>query len=224
MPWGWYAGVLVLAAADWLAVGLNRPRWRVVTKPAPLLLLIAGFTAASGWQGGGVWFGFGLVASLAGDIFLMLPPGLFPAGLTAFLLAHLFYIVGLNQSFITPGWNFIFPLLGLIVLDSLGYRRLRCAVLARPSGRWIRFPMLAYVVVISLMLFSSLLTWLRRDWSYNAAALVSVGALLFYVSDMLLAFNRFCGAVRFGRVIVIATYHLAQLAITAGVLAHLAQP
>src|SRR3990172_5425026 len=33
----------------------------------------------------------------------------------------------------------------------------------------------------------------------------------------------FGGAVRFGRVIVIATYHLAQLAITAGVLAHLAQ-
>lgn len=223
MQWGWVAGVLILAAMDWLAVGFNQVRWRVVTKPAPMVLLIAGFTLFSGWQGAGVWFGFGLVASLAGDIFLMLRPSLFPAGLTAFLLAHLFYIVGFNQSFFLPGWNFIFPLLGLILLDSLGYRRLRRAVMARPSGRWIRFPMLGYVGVISLMLFSSLLTWLRPDWSYETAALVSVGALLFYISDTVLAFNRFCGAVPFGRVIVIATYHLAQLAITAGVLAYLAQ-
>ena len=223
MPWGWFAGVIILAAADWLAVGLNRPRWRVVTKPAPMLLLLVLFTLYSGWQGAGVWFGFGLVASLAGDIILMLPPSLFPAGLAVFLLAHLSYIVGFNQSFLMPGWNFIFPVLGLVLLDSLGYRRLRRAVLKRPSGRWIRFPMLAYVVVISLMLFSSLLTWLRPDWSYNAAALVSVGALLFYISDTVLAHNRFCGAVRFGRVVVIATYHLAQLGITAGVLLHLAE-
>ena len=54
MPWGWFAGVIILAAADWLAVGLNRPRWRVVTKPAPMLLLLVLFTLYSGWQGAGV--------------------------------------------------------------------------------------------------------------------------------------------------------------------------
>lgn len=222
MHWGWIAGVLILAAMDWLAVGLSRPHWRVVTKPAPMLVLIAGFTLSSGWQGAGSWFGIGLLASLTGDILLMLPPSLFPAGLAAFLLAHLSYIIGLNQSFILPDWNFIFPIIGLVLLDALGYRRLRCALLARPSGRWVRFPMLAYIVIISLMLFSSLLTWLRPDWPYEAAALVSVGALLFYISDTVLAYNRFCGAVRFARVIVMATYHLGQLAITAGVLAYLA--
>jgi len=223
MHWGWYAGALTLAAGDWLAVGLNRPRWRIFTKPAPMLVLITGFSLASGWQGWSAWFGFGLVSSMAGDIFLMLPPSFFPAGLTAFLLAHLFYIVGLNQSFLMPNWQFIFPVLGLILLDSLGYRRLRQTILTRPRGRWIRFPMLFYGIVISLMVFSSLLTWLRPDWSYASAGMVGVGALLFYISDTVLAYNRFCTPVRFGRVIVITTYHLGQAAITAGVLHRLAQ-
>jgi uncharacterized membrane protein YhhN len=78
------------------------------------------------------------------------------------------------------------------------------------------------MVVVRLMVFSAVLTWLRPDWSYQAAALVSMGGLLFYVSDSVLAYNRFGSPVRYGRVIVISTYHLAQIAITAGVLTRLA--
>jgi len=218
MGWGWYVGVIGLAFADWMAVGLNRPRWRYFTKPAPMVVLITGFTLTSGWHGSAAWFGIGLVCSLAGDILLMAPPSLFPAGLASFLLAHLFYIVGFNQSFLLPTWQFLIPLAGLILLDTLAYRRLRQSILKLPHGRWIRFPMLVYVVVISLMVYSALLTWLRPEWPMLAAVLVSVGAFLFYISDTTLAYNRFCRPLRFGRVIVIATYHLAQIFIVAGVL------
>jgi len=218
MAWGWYAGVLLLAAADWLAVGLNRPRWRIFTKPGTMLVLILGFTLSSGWEGEAGWFGMGLVFSLLGDVLLMLPPSFFAAGVGAFLIAHLAYIIGLNQSFVIPNWLFVFPLLILALADTLGYRHLRNAIKARPKGRWIRFPMMVYIIVISLMLFSSLLTWLRPDWPPQSAALVTIGALLFYLSDLILAFNRFCAPIRRGRVAVIVTYHLAQLAIVNGVL------
>lgn len=222
MHWGWYAGVFAFAAVDWLAVGINCPKWRVVSKPAVILLLIIGFSLASGWRGGGAWFGVGLVFSLAGDVFLMLPPSFFPAGLAAFLIAHLAYIIGFNQSLIIPGWEFALPTLGVILFDWIVFRRLRSAILCQPKGRWIRFPVLGYIVIISLMLFSSLLCWLRPDWPNIAAALVSLGALLFYFSDTLLAINRFCGPVRGGRVMVIVSYHLAQTAIVTGALSWVA--
>lgn len=218
MHWGWYAGVFAVAAADWLAVGLNRPKWRIVTKPGVLLLLIAGFTLASGWRGDGAWFGLGLIFSFAGDVFLMMPPSFFMVSLAAFLIAHIAYIIGFNQSLIVPGWELIIPVLGFIGLGWLSYRRVRSAILCQPKGQWIRFPVLVYLVIISLMVFSSMLCWLRPDWPSTAAGLVSVGALLFYVSDSVLAINRFCGSIRGGRLLVIVSYHLAQISIVAGVL------
>lgn len=218
MQWPWYAATLGFAAVDWLAVGYGWVRFRKLTKPAVMLALITGFTAAGGWNGDGIWFGLGLIFSLAGDVFLMLPPRFFIAGLGAFLVAHLAYIIGFNQSPVVPAWGFLFPVAGLVIVDALSFRRIRASILTRPQSRWLRFPMFGYMIIISLMLFSSYLCWFRPDWPYPAAALVSFGALLFYISDTTLAFNRFCSPIRGGQLLVIITYHLAQLAIVAGVL------
>src|SRR5512144_421577 len=43
------------------------------TKPGTLILLIAWFTQIGDWRGGLLWFGLGLVFSLAGDVLLHLP-------------------------------------------------------------------------------------------------------------------------------------------------------
>lgn len=223
MHWGWYAGTLVFAAADWLAVGLGKTGWRKITKPAVLLVLIAGFSLSGGWRGFGTWFGLGLIFSLAGDVFLTLPPSYFMAGLGAFLAAHLAYIIGFNQSLATPEWQLIFPVVGVVIADAFGFRRLNVALRKRSKGRWLQYPIFVYMVVISLMLLSSFLCWLRPDWPRPAAALVSLGALLFYASDTTLALNRFCSPMRGGQIFVIVTYHLAQLAITAGVLIRVGQ-
>ena len=45
-----------------------------------------------------MWFGIALVLSLLGDIFLLFPFRLFIAGLVAFSLAQIFYIIGLNST------------------------------------------------------------------------------------------------------------------------------
>lgn len=218
MHWGWYAGTLGFAVVDWLAVGWNKVRWRKFTKSAVMLVLITGYTLAGGWQGHGAWFGLGLVFSLAGDVFLTLPPSYFITGLSAFLVAHLAYLIGFNQSLVMPGWEIIIPVLGLAVVDSLSYRRVRHSILSRQKARWMRFPVFGYMVIISLMLFSSLMCWFRPDWPRPAAGMVSLGALLFYFSDTTLALDRFCRPIRHGQIIVIVTYHLAQMAIAAGVL------
>ena len=218
MGWGWYAGYFLLAAADWLAVGQYRQNLRIITKPTTMLVLIAGFSLAGGWAGQGYWFGMGLVLSLLGDIFLLMPPGFFIFGLAWFLLAHLFYIIGFNQGLPIISWTQILLVLFFVVFDAWGYLRLRRAILSRPSGRRIRYPLLFYILVITIMVLSALSTLFRADWPLQSAVLVSLGALLFFASDFTLANDRFVGPIKNGRLIVIVTYHLAQALICSAVL------
>ena len=59
----------------------------------------------------------GLVFSMAGDIFLMLPSDRFVAGLVAFLIAHLFYIVAFISEARTLIWWSIIPFIayGIVI-------------------------------------------------------------------------------------------------------------
>lgn len=61
-----------------------------------------------------------------------------------------------------------------------------------------------------------MLTWFRDQWSTEAALLVSVGALLFTISDSVLATGRFLRPVPYGNFLVMFTYHLGQLGIAFG--------
>jgi hypothetical protein len=45
-----------------------------------------------------------------------------------------------------------------------------------------------------------------------------VGALFFYLSDIVLAWNKFVSPIRNGRIYNIAMYHIGQIAIIAGVI------
>jgi len=218
MDWTWLALALVLALGDWMAVAVGKNKLRVVTKPGVMLALITGFTLAGGWQGETYWFGLALAFSLAGDVMLMLPPGFFTAGLAFFLIGHILYILGFSQGLILPGWSFVILIAILMAVDVLMYRRVSRAVLTRPKGRWILFPLQLYQVVISLMVMMALTTLWRSDWPRLAAWLVSTGALLFFTSDMLLANDRFVNPIRGGKLLVIITYHLGQVALISGAL------
>ncbi len=76
--------------------------------------------------------------------------------------------------------------------------------------------MLAYTIVLSLMLFSALLTFVRPAWSPGGALLVGLGAVLFYLSDSLIAWTKFVSPLRHGELLVMITYHLGQVMITLG--------
>jgi uncharacterized membrane protein YhhN len=156
---------------------------------------------------------------MAGDIFLMLPRERFIGGLVAFLLAHVAYIVGFN---LTPTANNLagFVLAVLVALVFLRvYRRIAAGLDA--SGQIaLKTPVLIYSLVISVMLLSALLTLAADTWQAGAAILVSAGALLFFLSDTLLAWNKFVTPIKQGRLAVIITYHLGQILITVGATWH----
>jgi uncharacterized membrane protein YhhN len=71
-------------------------------------------------------------------------------------------------------------------------------------------------VIISIMLLLALTTPFRGEWTREAAALLSVGAVLFGLSDVLLAWNLFVSPIKYGRVMNMAAYHLGQFALAIG--------
>ena len=80
------------------------------------------------------------------------------------------------------------------------------------------WPMMIYLLVICMMLFSSVLTLFRPDWILPAAGLAATGGILFFISDNLLVINRFIKPFPNARLWVRICYHLGQLGLITGVL------
>jgi uncharacterized membrane protein YhhN len=210
---------LIVAIADWVAVATQRKTLEYFAKPGVMLVLLVWLWQASGFSGSLIWFGLGLVFSMAGDIFLMLPRERFIAGLVAFLLAHVAYVVGFNQT--PTAFNLAgFVLAVLVTLVFLRVYRRIAAGLDASGQAALKTPVLIYSLVISVMLLSALLTLAADTWQAGAAILVSAGALLFFLSDTLLAWNKFVTPIKWGRLAVIITYHLGQILITVGAALH----
>lgn len=142
----------------------------------------------------------GLLFSLAGDIFLMLPSDRFLAGLVSFLLAHLCYIGAF--ALVLPTW--VLSLWGLPVLFFAG----SIYWLLRPHLGTMQLPVLLYMAIIVLMAWLAVTLFVQRGewWTLSAA----VGAILFVISDATLALNRFRKPFRGAQLIVLGTYYLAQ--------------
>jgi uncharacterized membrane protein YhhN len=210
---------LAIAVIDWVAVAKQWKAVEYVAKPGVTLALLAWLWSAGGWQGHLLWFVIGLAFSLAGDVLLVLPREQFIAGLAAFLLAQIAYIIGLNQT--PPPINLASIAVALLVgFTALRLYRAIADGLAASGRHTLKMPVLAYVVAISLMLISALLTLVRSEWDPMAAWLVSSGALLFFISDALLGWNKFVRLLRYGNIQVIIAYHLGQALIVLGAVAH----
>ncbi len=205
------------AILDWYAVYKGWKKLEYFLKPVTMVLLFGWLIGATGGLNGiTLWFGIGLIFSLAGDIFLMLPKEQFIVGLVAFLLAHVAYIIGFNAS-LPP-----FTALGLffaIIVVAIGkelYVKI-AAGLEEKDLIALKIPVLAYTAVIAVMLISALFALFRADWSLNAALTVSLGAALFMLSDAILALNKFVKPIKNGRVMNMAAYHLGQIILIVGV-------
>ena len=142
----------------------------------------------------------GLLCSLAGDLFLMLPRDRFVAGLVCFLFAHLFYIAAF-----THGGGQIFSAWGAAALVLYGALMLR---LLWPRLGKLKAPVVFYVAAILLMAWQALNRWLAVEDAGSALALL--GALLFVASDSALAWNRFKGGFRSAQAVILGTYFVAQ--------------
>ena len=213
-----------LAAVDWAAVArkgtpglMSRLHW--ITKPAVLLALIAWYSQQGGWQNGGAWFGAGLVFSLLGDVLLLLPERFFLAGAGAFLLAHLAYIAGLCLGIPLPPWQILIAALPAAAAFATLRGRLRAGLQAKGKID-LYLPVSIYALALSAMWAAALSTLLRPDWQANPALVVAIGGTLFFLSDTLLAYDRFIQPIRSGPLLVMVTYHSGQMLLAAGALLH----
>ena len=212
--------VLLLAFLDWFAVYNQYERINYISKPGTLFALIVWFICIGGLQGALLWFGVGLVFSLVGDVFLLLPERYFRAGLLVFLLAHIAYIIGFNQPLPALGVHFYILALAIAALGMVMFGIIRAGLQQHEEGGKMLVPVLVYSITISIMLFSALLTLFRADWQICASGLAAGGGALFFFSDYLLAYNRFVQPLPHARLWVRITYHLGQLGLAAGALYH----
>lgn len=196
---------LTLAAAfgDWVAVQQGNKAIEYVCKPLTMVLLVGvALTLDATDDAVRAWFVIALVLSLAGDVLLMLPKDLFVFGLGSFLLGHLAYIVGMHVDGVEGSRFLLGIVLVMVVLAVIGTAILR-GVRAGPDPE-LAGPVVAYMFVISAMLASAI-------GSGHVAGIIGAG--LFYVSDALIAWNRFLRETRHAGLAIMITYHLAQMAL-----------
>ena len=207
----------IFAGLESLALWKGWRNLEFVAKPAVMVCLFIWLLMTAGLRGALLWFGIGILFSLAGDIFLMFIDRFFMLGLIAFLLGHVAYLIGFNTPLpqTTTAWSF-----GLAVVIGLGsvrvLRRIVGSIRAKEQNRMVA-PVLVYGTVVTLMLLAAMLTLFRLEWNTTAALLVSFGAAMFYFSDIILAWHRFVAPIQNGRMLNIGMYHLAQIAIVVGV-------
>jgi uncharacterized membrane protein YhhN len=151
-----------------------------------------------------------LIAALAlcaaGDLFL-LKERTFDLGLIFFLVGHLLYVVGFAAALPLVDW----PPWLLVPLVPMG------ALVARwlwPHLGRRRALVIAYTITISVMVWGGLSASTCGALPWTAAA----GAVLFYLSDVAVARQRFVRPDCINRALGLPTYYLGQLllALTVG--------
>lgn len=214
----WLILALVFAGVEVFAVSKNLQRWEYLAKPAVILCLFLWLYASTRLQGPTLWFGLGLLFSLAGDVLLISSERMFLPGLIAFLLAHLCYITGFREELgSVTAWSWI---LALFLALNIGRLLQRIVAAMRARGeRGLILPVIVYGTVISAMLYTAMSTMYDPRWKTSSAVFVSLGALLFCASDAILAWNRFVSPVKNGRMLNISLYYLGQIGLIAGVIA-----
>jgi len=142
----------------------------------------------------------GLVFSLGGDIFLILPQNRFILGLVSFLVAHIVFTLAFAsvEGFYTSLWVFV-PLLAIGAIIFIG-------LLWPHLGKY-KIPAAIYTLVIFIMAWQA--AGYRIQAGNRSSLLVLIGSILFIFSDMVLTMNRFRSPIRNARLIYMPAYYAA---------------
>ncbi len=156
----------------------------------------------------------GLILCLIGDVCLALPgEKMFLAGLGAFLLGHVFYIIGFSSLTSLARW--ISPGVAIIAcLSAIIFFWLRPHLGSRLA------PVLFYILVISVMLSGAWAILWKSAFPNPSKALILMGTSCFYFSDLFVARDKFIRDEFQNRLIGLPLYYLGQfsLAFSAGLL------
>lgn len=210
---------LIFSATELLAILLQLDILEKICKPGIMATLIAYYFQASDSRSQSVLLA--MVLSLAGDVLLMFQSSsnaMFIYGVAAFLVSHVFYILSYRQhtekseSGGLQGIQrarFAFP----IVLAGTGL-----IVVLYPFLGDLKIPVILYALVLILMVINALFRYGHTNT--KSFWLVFCGALLFMVSDSILAINKFFEPVPHSIFWIMLTYSTAQFLIVKGLMSH----
>ena len=204
--------VLIVTVVLLIRAAILGKQWQIyIFKPVSTLLVIAValLSLLEPGQNNTYMAGVttGLLLSLGGDIALMFQEKrrAFIIGLGLFLLAHIAYTVAFTLLGVFSARDFLSA--GILLGVGVGFY-----LLIRPNLGTMQGPVIAYMVVISVMVNRAGSALMSPVYGAGQAFMILTGAILFYISDMILAANRFWKSWKYNR-ISLAFYYSGQLLI-----------
>src|SRR6266498_5514104 len=185
----WIILFLFVLFANLIAIYLNSETLRFISKPLLMPVLVAYLLTQTRSVSSNLktWNILALFFSWVGDILLMFEEKksiFFLLGLSAFLVAQVFYIIFFHnirmREYIRG--NALFLLLVIV------YYSILISVLSPYLGN-MKLPVRIYGVILSFMLMLAMHTLFSKN--KKAGFWMMLGAVLFVTSDSLLAFNKF---------------------------------
>ncbi len=226
-------GIIIVFAGfllDWLAIIFKWNRIKPFAKALSLVILIL-------WTLTILDFNFtplvvllflAQLFGLAGDVFLILSDRWFIWGLGAFLVGHICYLILIITKLVDGHRSGAIPsiswwawlIVGVAILALIwGFYSVIVTVLLRsqPEKTFIASLFIYALCLSGVMVLSYLLAALLSDEGVLIWAL-PLGGTLFFISDFILAYDRFVRRLHSGQLRVMVTYHLGQFFLALGFL------
>jgi uncharacterized membrane protein YhhN len=208
----WLVLYFVTLLADILFIALDMSVYRYATKPL-LTLILAVYLLDAGVKMPGASLPLLLLAlffSFGGDVLLLFDKFFLP-GLGSFLLAHIMYIVFFLKirysNYYIPLCKYPLVFLNVAVLIVF-------ILFLLPYLGSLAIPVIIYTIIIFIMV-QSVLHAFNFNWQ-PAGWYCIIGAVLFMISDALIAIGKFYHSFPYGGVLVMLTYGIAQWGLVYG--------
>ena len=152
-----------------------------------------------------------LILSGLGDIFLEVDENnafYFMLGLMSFLVSHVLYI----KAFYFPEVMKVVP--SVWKLSLLAYYVFMMVYLL-PSAPWVlSVPIIIYGAVLTAMLGTTIGRCYAGQYNKQSKKLALLGAIVFVISDSILAINKFSFPIPMAKILTMITYYAAQTLLT----------
>lgn len=200
------AVALALSVFDWFAVVRRNKTLEYICKPSAALVFLATAIALDPVSDvSRLWLSIALVFCALGDVFLMLPRDAFVPGLASFAVAQVLLVI----SFAVQDPTTLRLVIALVIVVSVVFilSRRFIGALGRSGHRSLVPAIIIYMTVISSMAIAAI---------SGGTAIGIIGAVLFLISDSLIAEERFVVSRRWQPLTIIVTYHVALAGLVLG--------
>ncbi len=210
--------------SDLIGIQFRNEQLQYIFKPLLIPVLIFYLLAQTNYRNDNLvkWIVAALFFSWAGDVLLLFEGNnsiYFLGGLSAFLLVHIFYIIFFHQIRMKENIKSSPWLLLIVVIYYAVLMNMLTPQFDNPEFHKLKLPVRVYGVVICFMfLLAFHMLFLKNK---APGRWMMMGALLFVLSDSLLAINKFYLSFETAGILIMLTYGLAQLFIVVGAIKYI---